>query len=378
MSERVAEWAAEWAERRPPARVLHLDSAAAGRQSRGTLEAAAAHAWLEAETGAYVAQERVQDVLEQLRADIGALLDVPAAGIAFVESATAALVALLDTWPLPERARIGVVPAEWGPNLELLARRGYRTVELAADGTGRLDLDALQETLDVDPPAAVHLTQVASHRGLVQPVEQAAVTCRAAGVPLWVDAAQAVGHVDTESGADAMYGTSRKWLTGPRGVGFLAVAERHWESLDVLRMKLAGEGHHPVRYLESHEANVAGRVGLANAVREYLAAGPTAVTARLAEVGRLTRAALSEVPGWQVVDPPDAGSAITALRPLAGQDVAATRARLLADHAILTTAGAVARAPGDMSEPLLRVSPHVDLSAADLERLAGALRVTDR
>ena len=376
--EPAAEWAGEWAQRRPPARVLHLDSAAAGRQSRGTLEAAAAHAWLEAETGAYVAQERVQDVLEQLRADIGALLDVPAAGVAFVESATAALVALLGAWRLREGARIGIVPAEWGPNLELLARRGYRTVELAADGTGRLDLDALQRTLDVDPPAAVHLTQVASHRGLVQPVEQAAVTCRAAGVPLWVDAAQAVGHVDTESGADAMYGTSRKWLTGPRGVGFLAVAERHWESLDVLRIKLAGEGHPPVRYLESHEANVAGRVGLANAVREYLAAGPTAVTTRLAEVGRLTRAALSEVPGWQVVDPPDAGGAITALRPLAGQDVVATRARLLADHAILTTAGAVARAPRDMSEPLLRVSPHVDLSPADLERLAGALAVTDR
>ena len=27
--------------------------------------------------------------------------------------------------------------------------------------------------------------------------------CRAAGVPLWVDAAQALGHVDTACGADA-------------------------------------------------------------------------------------------------------------------------------------------------------------------------------
>jgi pyridoxal 5-phosphate dependent beta-lyase len=46
-----------------------------------------------------------------------------------------------------------------------------------------------------------------------------------AGVPLWVDAAQALGHVDTARGADAVYATSRKWLTGPRGVGLLAVTE---------------------------------------------------------------------------------------------------------------------------------------------------------
>jgi hercynylcysteine S-oxide lyase len=53
----------------------------------------------------------------------------------------------------------------------------------------------------------------------VQPVAAAAALCRAAGVPLWVDAAQALGHVDAACGADAVYATSRKWLTGPRGVG---------------------------------------------------------------------------------------------------------------------------------------------------------------
>jgi pyridoxal 5-phosphate dependent beta-lyase len=368
----VTDWST-YSQRRPAARVLHLDSAAAGRQSRATLEAAAAHAWLEAEVGAYVAQERVQDVLDQLRSDVGALFGVPAAGVAFVESASAALTALLDCWPLASDGRVGVVAAEWGPNVELFQRRGLGIDELATDELGRLDLDALQRTLDIDPPAIVHLTQVTSHRALVQPVEEAAVVCRAAGVPLWVDAAQAAGHVDTECGADATYGTSRKWLAGPRGVGFLAVAERHWDRLDVLRHRLAGEGHPPLRYVESHEANLAGRVGLATAVREYLADDPAVVIARLAEIGRMTRAALADVPGWAVVDRSDAGGAITALRPTAGQDVFATRTRLLADHGILTTAGAVARAPRDMREPLLRVSPHVDCTVEDLTRLAAAL-----
>ena len=374
----MTEWL-EWRERRPPARVIHLDSAAAGRQSRATLEATAAHAWLEAEVGAYVAADRARDVLEQLRADLAGLLGVPAAGVALVESASAGAAALLDAWPLPAGAAVGIVPAEWGPNLQVFRRRGLRPVELNTDPAGRLDLGALQERLDADPPAAVHLTQVTSHRALVQPVAAAAVLCRAAGVPLWVDAAQAVGHVPTATGADAVYGTSRKWLAGPRGVGFLAVAARNWERLDVLRLELVGPGQPPVRYLESSDAHVAGRVGLATAVREFLADGPAEVTARLGEVGRLTRAALAAVPGWTVVDPEDEAGAITALRPSAGQDVLTARARLLTEHGILTTAGLVARAPLDMTGPLLRVSPHVDCQPADLDRLAAALAsVTDR
>jgi hercynylcysteine S-oxide lyase len=134
----------------------------------------------------------------------------------------------------------------------------------------------------------------------------------------------------------------------------------------------------PVLLLESREAHVAGRIGLAAAVSEFLAADPAAVRARLAEVGRQARATLAAVPGWEVVPEavgtdPTSGSAITALRPLAGQDVTAVRGRLLAEHQIVTTAEFPVRAPRDMTGPLLRVSPHVDCLAADLERLAAVL-----
>jgi len=67
--------------------------------------------------------------------------------------------------------------------------------------TGAVDLAALERMLAGARPAFVHLTQFTSHRGLVQPVAEAAALCRAAGVPLWVDAAQALGHVDTACGA---------------------------------------------------------------------------------------------------------------------------------------------------------------------------------
>ena len=366
---------------RLPTTVAHLDTAAAGRSSVATLRAVAAHAEHEATVGAYVAQAEAAGVLEHARAMLAGLFAVEPGGIAFTESATASLEALLRAWPLAEGDTVAVAPSEWGPNLDSFGYRGLRVAELPTGRDGIVDLDALPGFLAAAPPAFVHLTPVASHRPLVQPAAAVAAACRTAGVPRWMDAAQARGHIDVACGADAAYGTSRKWLAGPRGVGLIAVARPWWE-----RLRLAASAMEravfadasPMLLLESHEAHVAGRVGLAAAVSEFLAADPAAVRARLAEVGRQTRAALAAVPGWEVVPEavgadPASGSAITALRPLAGQDVAAVRGRLLAEHQIVTTAALPVRAPREMTGPLLRVSPHVDCVPEDLQRLAAAL-----
>jgi hercynylcysteine S-oxide lyase len=366
-----AQWQA-WRARRPEFRGDHLDTAAAGRSSTAVLRAVADHALLEAQTGAYVAQEAVGPVLDAGRADLASMLGVPADGVAFLESATAALGAMLSVWPMRAGDSVAVTPGEWGPNLRMFRGVGLVLVELAVDEHGVLDLDALERTLAQSPPACVALTHVASHRGLVQPVAVAAGLCRAAGVPLWVDVAQALGHVDTASGADVLYGTSRKWLAGPRGVGVLAIAEHWWDALRIEPLMPLGDLP-IVRGLESHEAHVAGRVGLRAAVREHLTDGPAQVWARLSEVGRLTRATLTGLSGWEVVPAADDSGAISSLRPLHGQDVVAVRARLLEEHGILTTAALPERAPGEMSGPLLRVSPQVDCRVEQLVALRSAL-----
>ena len=377
MSDAAASGWGWWRERRLPAERLYLDCAAAGRSSRATLAATAAYAEREATIGAYVAAAEAEPVLAEGQARLGQLLGVPAAGVTFVPSAEAALDTLLAIWPLREGDAVAVVPAEWGPNLHAFAARGLRITEIATAGDGAADLAALEGMLAGSAPALVHLTQVTSHRGLVQPVTEAAALCRAAGVPLWVDAAQALGHVDTACGADAIYATGRKWLTGPRGVGIIGVTDPWWDRLKISASDLIADSRpadsSPLWLIGATEDNVAAQVGLCTAVAEYLQAGPARVADRLAEVGRQTRQALARLPGWQVADPPDAPSAIVALRAANGQDIARTRARLLDEHGIVVTAGAITRAPRDMTEPLLRISPHVDCTPEDLALLRQAL-----
>jgi pyridoxal 5-phosphate dependent beta-lyase len=218
---------------------------------------------------------------------------------------------------------------------------------------------------------------VASHRGIVQPLAMVAELCRELGVPLVVDAAQALGQIDCAVGADATYSSSRKWIAGPRGVGVLAV--RH-ELLQRLSPRLAAPHWATnqskvsvAQQLGFGEANIAARVGFSVALGEHLACGPHLVRARLAELGGTARRLLADVDGWVVVEAVDEPSAITTLAPVDGTDPEAARAWLLAERRILTTYAGVPRAPRELTAPVLRISPHVDSTAEDLEIFAEAL-----
>ncbi len=287
MTERGA-LAERWRAARPKVAGLHLDSAACSRQSFAVIDAAAQHARHEAEVGGYVAAEAAAPVLDAGRAAVGVLTGMSGSDVVFTTGANNALDLLLSSWP-GERT-VACLPGEYGPNLAVMAVNGFTVSALPADGFGRLAVDAVARRLADSPPALVHLTPLGSHRGLAQPLAELAAVCRDFGVPLVVDAAQALGHLDCAVGAAAIYSSSRKWMAGPRGVGVLAIRP---ELAQRLRPRLPPPDWHlgipVVHNLELGEANVAARVGYSVALGEHLAAGPGQIRDRLAELGRITR-----------------------------------------------------------------------------------------
>jgi pyridoxal 5-phosphate dependent beta-lyase len=368
-----------WRAARPPVAGLHLDSAACSRQSSAVIEAAAQHARYEAEVGGYVAAEAAIPVLDAGRAAFAALSGMPEANVVFTTGSLNALDLLLGAWPpgQTDRRTVACLPGEYGPNLAMIAVHGFARQLLPALDDGRLALDDAALALDESRPDLVHLTAVASHSGVVQPLPMVAELCRELRLPLVVDAAQALGQVDCAVGADVTYASSRKWIAGPRGVGFLAVRP---ELLERLHPRLTPpewvlkSGQFTVgQQLEFGEANVAARVGFSVALGEHLAYGPEAARARLAELGASSRTVLADVPDWTVVEEVEEPSAITTLAPSDGVDPAAVRAWLLTERRILTTFVGVVRAPLELTGSRLRISPHLDTMAEDLETFAEAL-----
>lgn len=365
-----------WRAARPPMAGLHLDNAACSRQSLAVMEAAAQHARNESEVGGYVAAEAATPVLDAGRIAFAALAGMPDAAVVFTTGSLNALDLLLGSWPV-DRRKLACLPGEYGPNLAMMAAHGFAYQLLPTLDDGRLALDDAALALEADPPDLVHLTAVGSHSGVVQPLPMIARLCRELGLPLVVDAAQALGQVNCAVGADVTYSSSRKWFAGPRGVGMLAVRR---ELLAGLRPRLAApdwmlkSGSLTLaQQFEFGEANIAARVGFSLAMGEHLAYGPQVVQARLAELGKISRTVLADVTGWVVVEEADEPSAITTLAPVDGADPQAVRAWLLAERRILTTFVAVQRAPLQLSGPVLRISPHVDARPEDLETFAEAL-----
>jgi pyridoxal 5-phosphate dependent beta-lyase len=369
----VTELADRWRAARPKVAGLHLDSGACSRQSFAVIDAAAQHARHEAEVGGYVAAAAAAPALDAGRSAVAALTGMTAADVVYTTGANHALDLLLSSWTA--QRTVACLPGEYGPNLAVMAANGFDVRVLPVDGAGRLAVDEAAAFLAASPPGLVHLTALASHRGIVQPAHELAEVCRGLELPLVIDAAQALGHIDCAVGADAIYSSSRKWLAGPRGVGVLAIRSALAERL---RPRLPPpEWNLPftvIERLEHGETNLAARVGLSVALGEFLAAGPEAIRTALAQQGRLTRDALADVKGWRVVEPADEPTAITTLVATNGADPQQVRAWLIAERAIVTTYAEVQRAPFEMAAPVLRVSPHVDTTPDELATFAEALK----
>ncbi|MDY6807879.1 aminotransferase class V-fold PLP-dependent enzyme [Gordonia sp. HNM0687] len=357
----VSELGEQWRRARLRPEVVHLDSAAAGRSSNAVIGSISAHLWRESERGSYVAAADRADEIARDKRDLASLIGHTADELAFRESARAALRALLTYWNLPISSTVWVAKNEFGPNLVEFERRGYAVRPLPdADIAGHVDTDALENMLQFEQPDFIHICHIGAMSGIVQPVTRIVEIAHAAGVPVVVDMAQTAGHVPTVTGADVVYGTSRKWLTGPRGVGFVAVRK------DALR---------PVE-IESSEAFVAGRLGLGMAVSEVLAIGQQRVFRELAAIGRATRERLDGIGSWEVLEPVDEPCSTTTLAPPPGwqpSDVAAAQAKLFS-LGILVTCADSWRAPLTTEQSVLRISPHLDVEREDLDKLADALR----
>ncbi len=338
---------------------VHLDVAACGRVSEGVLQVQADFARAEAMVGGYVAEAQAQDRLDGGREALGALVGLGRDDVFYSDGGGTAFQVVLDAWPLPAGSRVGTIAGEYGGNARILrdraARRGWQLVLLDTDDLGRVL--AVPPDLDL-----VTFPQVLSQRGVAQPVELAL----ASGVPLLLDVAQAAGQVPVPVGAAAYVGTSRKWLCGPRGVGFGIVDPAWHDRLADPPTLLAATFTGQVRRLDAAEPNNAARLGLALAARTW---SPALVPLGLAAAAA-ARVLLEGAGGWQVVEPVEEPTAISTLMH-ADADPFAVRALLL-EQGFVVSAVPVSRAD-DLVQPLLRVSTAAWVTPGQVEALAAAL-----
>lgn len=301
------------------ARRIHLNHAGASPSPDVVVDTVVDHLRLEAEVGGYEAAELAAPQLQATRSSVATLLGCAPDAIAFTAGATDAWQRVFWSFPWRRDDVVLVGRSEYVANALALLRAertiGVRVEVIEDDASGAVDVDAIARRLRAGPVALVSLVHVPTSSGLVNPAAAVGAVCRAAGVPLLLDACQSVGQLPTdveELGCDVLTATGRKFLRGPRGTGFVYVRPTLLTQLDPLlvdgnsatwvdadRSELSPGS---LRF-EAFERNHAALLGLGRAVDYALELGLDAIADRVTALGVRLRARLGAVDGVTVLDP---------------------------------------------------------------------------
>lgn len=357
--------------------VTHLNSAGASLMPAPVI--AAMRGQLERETvlGGYEAEAEAAEAIHATYAALGTLVGAKASNIALAPSASQAFLnafAVVDWSPgdVLLTSRLDYTSQQI-LYLSLTRRLGVRVVVAPDLPEGGVDPQAVAELLDDERPRLVAMSWIPTHAGTVQDLASVGRACRAAAVPFLVDACQAVGQLPVDVAAlqcDYLSTTARKWLRGPRGIGFLYVSDAAiargeaplhvdmrgatWTSRD--QVTLAPDA----RRFEEWEHSWINVLGLGAAARYALDVGLDVARERARHFARDLRAWAEGVDGLR---PLDRGNDLSAIVTIEVQErdatplVMALRAEKVHTSATLQWYGLADLGPRGVGSAV-RVSPH--------------------
>lgn len=310
--------------------VIHVNNAGAALMPKPVIDAITQHIALEAEIGGYEAAEIRKATIQEFYVSTADLLNTTANHIAATASATDAYAKALSSIPFQRGDVVLTTTNDYVSNqiafLSLKKRFGIEIVRAEDEPTGGVSVSDMAEKIRTLRPRLVAVTHVPTNSGLVQSVEAIGEICREYDVLYLVDACQSVGQLPvdvTQIHCDFLTATCRKFLRGPRGVGFLYVSDKvlmanmaplfvdlhgaSWESADSYQLEPTA------KRFEDWEFPYALVLGAAEANRYALGVGIDAIAERNAQLCTILRTKLSQLPGVRLYDEGEQLSSIITL-----------------------------------------------------------------
>jgi selenocysteine lyase/cysteine desulfurase len=367
---------------------IHLNNAGAGLMPTPVYEAIVAHLTRERDLGGYEAADDVRDDVGDVYSDVARVVGADARNIAIVENASVAFTQAIGSFDLKCGDRVVISRADYvSHQLTLLAlkQRLRIEVDIAEDlREGGVDPQSIAELARHPKCRFVAVCWMPTNSGLVQDVQSVGEVCARAGIPFVLDACQAVGQtvVDvTRLRCDFLTATARKFLRGPRGIGFLFVSDAMLDrglypvTLDSQGAQWTGPDSFELvptaRRYENWEFAYALVLGLGAAAR-YAAEQDIRVSGhRASALAERLRGRLANIPGCRVLDRGQPTSAIvSAAFDWSDSEVLVRRLR---DHGINTSATFRRWAWYDMTdkgvEHAVRMSPHYYNTEEEIDRV---------
>lgn len=370
---------------------VHLNNAGAALAPAGVLEVVRDHLAREAEIGGYEAADEAAERVAGVYGAIAGLIGGEARNVAVVENATVGTALALSSFDLRPGDRIVTSRSDYPSNQimywSLGQRFGVETVIAAERPEGGVDPESVRQLVRDPRCRLVALTWVPTNSGLVQAAAEVGEICASGGVPFLVDACQCVGQMTIDVRrlrCDFLSASARKFMRGPRGIGFLYVSDAALERgahpllPDMRGATWTGPAEFRLspgaRRFENWEFSYALVLGMGAAAR-YSAMVGAAGPARAWRLAAELRARLEAMPWARVLDRGAQRCAIVSAE-IRGWDAGELKLRLR-ERGINTSAASREHGVLDMdakhAATMLRVSPHYYNTELELDTLLEAL-----
>ncbi len=369
---------------------VHLDSAGSSLMPTPVISAMQEHMMLEQQVGGYVAAERVTDRIEGVYALLARCFGGSANDYALASSAVDAWTKLFYSIDISASDNIVTSFNEYCSNyvayLHHARRLGFEIRVARAGEDGKLDLQHLESLID-NKTALISITHVPSSSGQINPVKEVGVIAKRHSVPYLLDICQSVGQVPVnveEIGCDMATATARKFLRGPRGVGFLYISPEMQDWLNplvVTNQSAAWTGANQyemrtdARVFEAWERSVMTQLGFGAALDYFLDYGGDKLCAQTQAVADWLRTELSKRDDIIMNCPNDASAAIITFNKV-GMDAGALKVAM-EEKGVAIQVASVVHTRLDLEErgidTTARVSPHYFHDHDDMQQFFNAL-----
>ncbi|HET9659308.1 MAG TPA: aminotransferase class V-fold PLP-dependent enzyme [Thermomicrobiales bacterium] len=372
------------------AHVVHFNHAGSSLMPRPVVEAVIDHTNLEAKIGGYEAEDAVNERFRGVYDSVARLLNASSAEIALVENATRAWDMAFYAIPFAPGDRILTSISEYASNVIAflqIAKRGVTVEAVPNDEHGQISLEALSAMLD-STVKLVSMTHMPTNGGLLQPAAAVGALARENGSFFLLDACQTAGQLPldvAELECDFLSATSRKFLRGPRGVGFLYVREEVIDQLEPPMLDLhaaewtSADGYRlrpDAKRFENWEKNYANHLGMGVAIDYALEIGLDRIWPQIERNAARLREKLSAVPGVTVQDLGAVKGGIVTFE-IEGQDPDSVSETLRERWKINTSGSGISSTRFDMEargiERMVRSSTHYFTTDEEIDLLASAV-----
>ena len=296
----------------------YLDSAASSQKPYAVIDAisaAYAEQYAPVHRGLYQQAEQASDAYEQARARIASFINAPSPNtLVFTRSATESVNLVAQGWAkqrLEPGDEIWVSEMEHHANYlpwqKVCREQGGLLRVIPIDDNGRLHIENAAG-LFAEKTKLIALTLVSNVMGTINPLAELIETAHAHGIPVLVDAAQAVSHIPVDVQAlacDFLVASAHK-MCGPGGIGLLYGTTEKLEETEPLLLgggMVDDVGDHtaswaevPARF-EAGSPHLSGALGFAAAADYIDGIGLPEIERRVRELVLLAWKELSLVPG---------------------------------------------------------------------------------